>query len=103
MQPTTFGAQDRCFFEVVLCCAPTPAAERQSVGPPTRRPPNRPANRSIIPTSAALFCADLAQLLAPFGALRIEEVLCLYSRIAHPLPSYRRSRLISASCGAPTA
>jgi len=32
MQPTACGAQDRCFFEVVVCCAPSAAADAQDVG-----------------------------------------------------------------------
>jgi len=31
MQPTAFGAQDRWFFEAIMCCAPSAAADAQGV------------------------------------------------------------------------
>jgi len=34
LQLTAFGARDRYFFEVILCRAPSSAAEAQDVGPP---------------------------------------------------------------------
>jgi hypothetical protein len=34
MQPTAFGARDRCYFDAYSCSAPSAAADTQAVRPP---------------------------------------------------------------------
>jgi len=55
MQPTAFGAQDRWFFEAIMCCAPSAAADAQAVSRTLSKPPSGNTFCLLIPRAICLW------------------------------------------------